>query len=205
MTSAYWMSGIALNLQGGVKDDCGLYFFHISQQRVRERSEGDNLLKLKCDCCKTEFPSPCLGGICFQRKVSGSQRKMMRRLFIYWHFPRHMICRGLWEVILKGFYPGWLRFHCPALCNFFFTIVCARGDGNLLERSWHSATHFFSVSAQAPFPDVCNEWALTQAREKHNKTAEWKPEVVALCWRPQRSLISSKALLQKNMYCLTSV
>lgn len=131
---------------------------------------------------------------------------MMRRLLVYWHCPRDVVCRGLLVVILKGFYPGWLRFHCPAVRN-LFTIVCARRDSNLLERSRHSATHSFSLSAQElmhPSLTCMTNGHLARAREKQNKTAERKREVVALCWRPQRSQIL-KALLQKDMHCLASV
>lgn len=104
-----------------------IFLSHFTIESQRQKDLKEIKFKLKSDCCRTEFPPPCLGGIYFQRKVSRSQRKMMRRLLVYWHCPRHVMCRGLLVVILKRFYPGWLRFHCPAVCNLFFTIVCAWG------------------------------------------------------------------------------
>lgn len=109
-------------------------------------------------------------------------------------------------VILKGFHLGWLCFHCPAVCNLFSTLVCVWGHSKLLEGSWHSATHSFRLlrsSGTLPW----HLWGGTLAwpREKQNKTAEPKCEVISLCWRPQRLQISLKSLLQKRVCCLSSL
>lgn len=104
-------------------------------------------------------------------------------------------------VTLKGFHLGWLCSPGPAVCNLFSTPMCAWGHRNLLERSWHSATHSFRLSAQglrhSSLTSVTKGGALAGPSEKQNKTAEPKCEAVSLCWRPQRLQISLKSLLQK--------
>lgn len=85
--------------------------------------------------------------------------------------------------------------------------TCTRGQqppGEVLTLCY-PPLQFVSSGGRAPLPDICDEWAVARVREKQKKTADRKREVVGLCWESQRTKISSKALLQKDVRCLTSV
>lgn len=121
---------------------------------------------------------------------------MIRRLLVYWQCPRHVVSLGgyperisPWLVVLP---------HPCCVQPLLHSCVCVgtqQPPGEVLALLWA-----VSSGAQALSPDIWDEGAHVWPREKQNKTAEPKCEVVSLCWRPQGLQIPSNLFSRRGVW-----